>query len=165
MVRGEKQLTIGKRMTPGFTEQLLEPLSWLRGEVDRLFDDFPTRATPFHFGRAMTRPIPAIEMTETKDAYKLSAELPGIDAKDVDITVANGILSISGEKKEEREEKEEGFMFAERSYGAFERRIELPEAADASKVKARFKNGVLTVTVPKNMAVEAEKHHVTIEQA
>lgn len=164
MTHGEKQLMVGRRMVPGFTEQLLEPLSWLRGEVDRLFDDFPSRTMPFHLGRA-AKPMPAIEMTETKDAYKLSAELPGMDVKDVDITVANGILSISGEKKEEREEKEEGFMFAERSYGAFERRIELPEDADAEKVKARFKNGVLTITVPKNKAVEADKRHVTIEQA
>jgi HSP20 family protein len=152
-------------MVPGFTEQLMEPLSWLRGEVDRLFDDFPARTPPFHFGRAMAlKPIPAVEMTETDDAYKLSAELPGIDAKDVEITVANGILSISGEKKEEREEKEQGFMFAERSYGAFERRIELPDAADADHIKARFKNGVLTLTVPKNKKVEA-KHRIAIEQA
>lgn len=164
-MRGDRQLTVGRQTTPGLTEQLLEPLSWLRGEVDRLFEDFPVRTSAFRFGRAMGPPTPAIEMTETKNAYKLSVELPGIDAKDVDISVANGILSISGEKKEEREEKEEGFMFAERSYGAFQRRIELPQAADADNIKARFRNGVLTITVAKSKEAEASTHHIAIEQA
>jgi HSP20 family protein len=119
------------RRIGALTEQLVEPLSRLRGEVDRLFDDFPMRfPAAFSFGRlGATLPVPAVEMTETEKSYKISVEVPGMEASDIEVGVEDDMLVISGEKKEEREENEEGYSLSERSYGAFERRIELPPTA------------------------------------
>ncbi|WP_106638962.1 Hsp20/alpha crystallin family protein [Allosphingosinicella vermicomposti] len=137
----------------------MEPITRLRDEVDRLFEDFPV----FRFGRSMQMPVPALEMTEAEGAYKVTAELPGIKPEDVEVTVEEGMLCISGEKKEEREEKERGFMLSERSYGAFERRIDLPTGADPSKIKAQFKDGVLKISLPKNEQAQQQKQRIAIE--
>jgi HSP20 family protein len=162
----EIQLPVSARRAGGFTEQLLEPLSRLRTEVDRLFDDFPSRFPGFQFGRSFaTGPVPAIEMVETEKEYKVTAELPGLSSADIEITLLGDMLSISGEKKEQREEKKEGFMLSERSYGSFERRIKLPDGADPGKVKASFKDGLLTVTVPKDEKAEKAKRRIAVEQA
>lgn len=153
-----------RRTLPAFTEELLEPFGKLRTEIDRMFDDLPSRMPAFHFGRvAREVAVPPLEMTETDDAYKLSAELPGMDADNVEVTVADGVLSITGEKKEEREEKEKDYYFSERSYGAFERSLRLPNDAAADKITAQSKNGVLTVTIPKDEKANARKRRVEIE--
>lgn len=151
---------------PSFTDQLVEPLSRLRTEVDRLFDDFPFRlpALPFNKSFAALN-VPAVEMTETKRAYKITAELPGMEADDVEVSFEDRLLRIAGEKNEEREEDERGYRLSERSYGAFERVIELPSAADDQKIKAKFKNGVLTITVPKDGKVAAQARRIAVEKA
>lgn len=134
---------------PSFTDQLIEPFSRLRGEIDRLFDDFP-RFPSLRFGAEFSMALPALEMTETKKAYKLTAELPGLESSDIEVSVEDGMLRIAGEKKTEREEEEKGYRLSERSYGSFERLVRLPAAAQADKIKAKCKNGVLTVTIPKD---------------
>jgi HSP20 family protein len=156
--------TTARRTPPSFTDQLIEPLSRLRTEVDRLFDDFPFRLPSLRLtsGPAMA---PALEMTETKKAYKISAELPGIDPEAVEVSVDNGLLRISGEKQEEREEDEEGYRLSERSYGAFERMVSLPEGADAARIKARCRNGVLTITIPKDEKAAKNARRIAVEQA
>lgn len=167
MSRDDSTVTLPiRRSAPSFTEQLIEPLSRIRSEVDRLFEDFPGRWSSMQFARFAPRmPLPAVEMTETDKAFKLSVELPGIEAKDVDVTVEDDMLVISGEKKEEREEKEKDYYFSERSYGSFERRIALPPAADAGKIKARAKNGVLQITLPKNEKAGQNKRRIEIDAA
>ena len=100
-------------------------------------------------------------MAEREGAYEISAELPGLDEKDVEVKLANGLLTIRGEKKEEREEKEKDYYLSERRYGAFTRSFQVPEGVDADKVEARFAKGVLTVTLPKT--AEAQKQEKKIE--
>jgi HSP20 family protein len=110
-------------------------------------------------------PVPAMEMTETDKAYKLSVEVPGMEASDIEVHVEEDALVVSGEKKEEREEKERDYYRSERSYGSFERRIALPPGADAQKIKAKAQNGVLNVTLPKSAKAEAQKRRIEIEAA
>lgn len=136
------------RQAADFTDQLIEPFTQLRTEVDRLFESFPFRLPSLKLGRFAT--APALEMSETNKAYKITAELPGIDPDNVDVTFEDGLLRIAGEKKEEREENERGYRLSERSYGNFERVISLPSAANPDKIDAKFKNGVLTITIAKD---------------
>lgn len=153
------------RPAPSFTDQLIEPLSRLRSEVDRLFDDFPFRFPSMSsFGRLMPA-APAVEMKETPKSYKITVELPGMDADDLEVSFEDGMLRIAGEKKEEREENERGCRFSERRYGAFERLIELPAAADGDDIKAKVRNGVLTVTVPKDSKAERQPRRIAVEKA
>lgn len=137
-------------------QRLLEPLSWLRMEFDRLFDDLSFRNFDPSLWQSRTR-LPALEMEATDKGYKLTAELPGLSPEDVDIDVTEGVLTISGEKKEVREEKDKGFMFTERSYGRFERRVQLPAGADEDNIEARFENGILTIDIGKNDKSEKRK--------
>jgi HSP20 family protein len=143
-----REPAIARKQGADFTEQLIEPFTQLRNEVDRLFESFPFRLPTFKLGRFSA--APALEMTETDKAYKITAELPGIEPDNVDVTFEDGVLRIVGEKKEEREQNERGYRLSERSYGAFERLVELPSAADPNKIDAKFKNGVLTISVAKN---------------
>jgi HSP20 family protein len=115
-------------------------------DFDRLFES-PIAAinreglpTPF---------VPAVELREDADNVNVSVELPGVDKKDVNVTIHEGVLTISGERKQEREVKEGEFVRTERSYGRFERQIGLSQPVLAEKVKAAYKDGVLTVTLPK----------------
>jgi HSP20 family protein len=161
-VKTSRLPAIARRLTPDFTEQLIEPFTQLRSEVDRLIDSFPLRMPSFSFGRFAI--APAIDMTETDKAYKLTAELPGMEPDNVEVTFDDGLLRIAGEKQEQREENERGYRLSERSYGSFERVVELPSAAQADKIKARFKNGVLTVTVPKDEKAAAKSKKIAIER-
>jgi HSP20 family protein len=144
-----RETAVANRQPADFTDQLIEPFNQLRSEVDRLFEGFPFRMPSLRLGR-LAATAPAIEMSETDKNYKVTAELPGMDPDNVEVSFEDGALRIAGEKKVEREETERGYRFSERSYGSFERMIPLPAAADPEKISARFKNGVLTVTVAKN---------------
>jgi len=160
-----RRQALAERLQPGFTDQLIEPFSRFRSELDRLFDDFPFRLPTMRAASAFSMAVPAIEMTETKRAYKITAELPGIDPNEVEISVEDDFLRLSGEKKTEREEDEKGYHLSERSYGAFERTIRLPAGAQADKIKARCRNGVLTLTIPKNGKAEERVRKIAVEQA
>jgi len=122
-------------------------LSMFRREMDhvfeRFFGEFPSLELP---GMAWT---PRLDVTETKDSLVVKAELPGLEAKDLDISVSGKTLTIKGERKQEKEEKDEHHHLIERSYGAFSRMVELPAPVAADKIKAAFKSGVLTITLPK----------------
>jgi HSP20 family protein len=118
-----------------------------RTEMDRLFDRFLEPAWK-EMG-TLGAWEPKVDMSETKDAVVVTAEIPGVDQKDIEVSLRDGMLTIKGEKQEEKEEKDKRFHRVERSYGAFMRAVQLPAAVDASKVSAAFKNGVVTVTVPK----------------
>ena len=102
--------------------------------------------------------VPEFDVRENTNAITIEAELPGVDEKDVSVTVANGMLTIKGEKKQAKEEKTENYYLAERSYGAFERSLRLPDTVDDAKVEAKFDKGVLKVTAAKKPeAVKAER--------
>ena len=125
----------------------------LRREMDRLWDDY------FGSGRRGLHPLqaefaPAVDVTETAEAVVVKAEVPGMDAKDINISVAGEVLTIKGEKKSEREEKEENYHVVERSYGSFSRSMTLPAAVDVDKIEAKYDKGVLTVTCPKKEEVK-----------
>jgi HSP20 family protein len=127
------------------------PIASFRREVDRLFDDMFRRPS-LDFGQGMTN-WPTIEVNETDQEVRVMAEIPGMDEKDIELTLDNGMLSVRGERKSEK--KEGGY--SERYYGRFERRIALPPYVNEDKAKADFHNGLLTVTLPK--APDAEKAH------
>ena len=134
-----------------------QPFLSLQREIDRLFDDF-TRGFPT---LSMMPPpgaklMPVTDITETDKEIEISAELPGLEEKDVQINLSNNVLSIKGEKKAEKERKEKDFRMVERSYGAFERTIELPEGVNPDSIKATIAKGVLTVTVPKPAPAQAK---------
>jgi HSP20 family protein len=106
---------------------------------------------------------PAVDMVDEKDEIVVKADLPGLDQKDIEVTVEDGTLTIRGERKEEKEEKKENYYYAERSYGAFLRSIPLPKGVEADKVKATFKKGVLEVHLPKAKAAKGKTVEVKAE--
>ncbi len=128
-------------------------VSRLRNEMDRLWDDY------FGPGRRALRPLeeawlPAVDVSETGDKITVKAEIPGMEAKDIEISMVGDTLTLKGEKKAEREEKEENYHMVERSYGSFSRSMKLPAMVDADKVEATYKNGVLTIVLPKKEEVK-----------
>jgi len=125
----------------------------LRREMDRLWDDY------FGSGRRGLQPLqaafaPAVDVKETAEAVVVKAEVPGMDAKDINISVTGEVLTIKGEKKSEREEKEQNYHLVERSYGSFSRSLVLPAAVDLDNINAKYDKGVLTVTCPKKEEVK-----------
>ena len=154
------QTAIAKSSEPDFTDQLIEPFNHLKTEVDRIFDSFPFRLPTLRLGRFTATPV--VEMTETAKAYKVRVELPGMDPEGIDVTLDDGVLRIAGEKHEGREEDERGYRVSERRYGAFERLIELPAAATDDGVKAKFRHGLLTVTVPKNENAKVKAKRISV---
>jgi HSP20 family protein len=140
----------------------LAPAGWLRSEIDRLFDDLarPSRGLFEHLQRTTGLPV-AVEMSRTDKEYHLTAEIPGLTDKDIEITVADNVLSIVGNKREERTEEEDGLLVSERRYGAFRRQLRLPGDVDADQIRATVKHGILTVSMPKD--AKASKAHRRIE--
>jgi HSP20 family protein len=133
------------------------PFLSLQREIDRLFDDF-TRGFPTFIMMSADggKLMPVTDVTETDKEIEITAELPGLEDKDVQINLADNLLTIKGEKKVEKEQKDKDYRMVERSYGAFERTIELPEGVDAGAIKATIAKGVLTVTVPKPAPSQAK---------
>jgi HSP20 family protein len=133
----------------------------LRKEMERLFDRFFERGWPKL--AELGEWEPTLDLSETKDAVIVKAELPGVEQKDIAVSLQEGMLTIKGEKEAEKEEKDKRHHRVERSYGAFFRSIRLPAAVDASKVTAAFKDGVLTVTLLK--LPEAKGTTIPVEAA
>jgi HSP20 family protein len=115
--------------------------------MDRLFERF--FESPWAELPALGEWTPALDVSEGKDVITVKAELPGVDPKEINISLEGDRLTIKGEKEEKKEDKDERRHRVERSYGAFMRSVALPEPVDASKVSAMFKNGVVTITLPK----------------
>ena len=124
----------------------------MKQEMDRLVDRvFEAKWNELP---ALGEWAPSMDISETKDSLVAKIEAPGMDEKDIQVALQENLLTIKGEKKHEKEEKDEHFHRVERSYGAFTRSVRLPVAVDASKVTATFKNGLLTVTLPKTPAAK-----------
>lgn len=144
-----------------------DPFASFRSEFDRLFEDFFGETSPATREGAPAEQAlaPRLDIAESEKAFTISAELPGVDEKDLDVTVADGLLTIKGEKRSEAEEKDEAKNYhrVERSYGLYERRLTLPQDADQSKIDADFRNGVLTVTIPKSKAASEAVRKIAIK--
>jgi HSP20 family protein len=158
--RGRSELAVRR------TDEAENPFLTLHREMNRLFDDafrscdlglptFGERQVGGGFG------WPNLEVSESSNEVKVTAELPGLEEKDVDIHLADGVLNISGEKKLETDDKDR--LFSERYYGRFERRIPVDDI-DIDKVKASFKNGVLTVTLPRLPAAKSNIRRIAISE-
>ena len=143
------------------------PLASFRQEVDRLFDSFfpdfwsSTSARPGRSQLAMPA-APRVDVSETEKAYVVTAELPGLDERDVQVELRDGMLTIQGEKKAEKEEKTKEYHLTERSYGAFRRAFQLPDSVDVDKIDAAFTKGVLTINLAKLPSAQATAKKIDI---
>jgi HSP20 family protein len=150
--------------------QLWRPLDSLRSDFNRLFDDFsrdfwrsPFSRTgldviPAFARREFAALSPAADVVEKPDGFEITAELPGMDEKNIEVKLANGVLTVKGEKEEKKDEKKQDYHLRERYYGAFERSFAIPDGIDADKIEANFNKGVLTLKLPKKPeAIKAEK--------
>ena len=153
------------------------PFESLRREMDRLFDSFDSGFWRSPFGRSVfdVEPFwrrestwtaaPAVDVAESEKAYEITAELPGMDEKNIEVKLVNGNLTIKGEKQEEKEEKKKDYYLSERRFGSFERSFGVPHSVDPSKIEASFKKGVLTVTLPKKAEAQTPAKKIEVKAA
>ena len=134
------------------TRRDANPFSFLQQEIDRLFDGVSRNIPGF-----ATTVMPSMDISETDKTIEITAELPGLEKKDVELNVADNLLTIRGEKKNEREEKNKDYHLVERSYGSFSRSVELPSGVKAEDIAAEIANGVLKVTVQKPVPKQAKQ--------
>ncbi len=158
-----------QKQTPQ-TPRRYNPFDALQQEIDTVFDRFNGfGAWPASFSSIWNTRLadhvfsPAMEVTETDNAIEVATELPGMSEKDIEISVADGMLTIRGEKKFEKDEKKKNYRLVERSYGSFERAVALPGGVDASKVKAKMDKGVLKVEIPKPASAKTQQIKITAE--
>ena len=139
-----------------------EPWGLLRrfhDDVNQLFGDtqFGTSAAGDQSSIVTSNWTPAVDIKEETDRFVLKADIPGVDPKEIEVTMDNGVLTIKGERKHESEQEANGYKRVERSYGSFYRRFSLPDSADAERVTATGKDGVLEVSIPKLEKVQPRK--------
>jgi HSP20 family protein len=128
----------------------------LRNEMERLYDRF-FDLRPFRRFTEEGEWMPSVDVSETAKEIIVNAEIPGVEAKDIDVNLDGNVLTIKGERKREHEEKEENFHRIERSYGSFFRTLSLPSEVDGEKIKATYKKGVLRITLPKTKKAAGKK--------
>ncbi len=138
----------------------LAPFERMRREMDRMWDSL-FEGRPRLVAEEAGEWLPALDLAETGNEFVVRAEMPGLDPKDIDISLSENMLTIKGEKKQEREEKKENYHFMERSYGTFARSIQLPGEVNHQKITTSYKNGVLKIHLPKSE--EAKKREVKIK--
>ena len=162
-----RDLTPWRARTPSVPAAFDSQFDSLRRQMDRLFDGF---ARDFGMpslwdglaGGGDAFLAPRLDVEETDKAYEVSVELPGIEQKDLEVSVAEGVLTIKGEKKAESEDKAKGRLHVERSYGAFQRALALPADADEAKIEAAFKNGVLKLAIAKKAEAKPASRKIAI---
>jgi HSP20 family protein len=160
---------------PALREQFIHPMATLRGQMDRLFDEFaggwhvPSLRREFFDREPFRTPLwtrdvvdVRFDLSETDKVLEMTVELPGIDEKDVELVLNDGVLTLKGEKRVEKEEKEKDYYLSERRYGAFSRSLRLPESVDTGKIEATFDKGVLKIVVPKRAEAKAKKTKIAI---
>ncbi|MDA8252979.1 MAG: Hsp20/alpha crystallin family protein [Rhodospirillales bacterium] len=160
-----------KRTTP-----VPDTLRSFRADMDRLFDRFAGSfgmpslwrmfdAPGLGFESSMALPNPAVDIAEDATAYKVTAELPGMSEKDIEVMLSGDRLMLKGEKRQETEQKEENFHLAERTWGSFQRSFLLPQDVDREKIAAEFAKGVLTLTLPKTAQAQQQQKQIEIKAA
>ncbi len=157
----------GEKKVPVKREEQ-EPVYQLQRNINSLFDEFFNSfgnfgLAPFEaFGESFGAFSPRVDVSESDKEINVSAELPGLDENDIEVSLAHNVLTISGKKKEEKEDKGKNYYRMERSYGSFRRSIPLSAEVEADKVDAKFKKGVLTVTLPKTAQTQSKKITVKV---
>lgn len=152
------------------------PLSDLRSEMERVFDRVFERFPSFSLGRDLTdwepfgrldrtfgTSAPRVDISETDKAYQVVAELPGLDQNDIEVELKDDVLTVSGDKKEEKEREEKNYHVSERRFGSFRRSFRIPGEVDQNKISAEFKNGVLTVALPKTAKAQKPSKKIGIK--
>ena len=158
-----KPWTKPRRETARRGDWNLDPFAYLQGQMNRIFED---TLGPYRGGESLGHALafaPVVEITDAESEVRLTAELPGIEAKEIDLYVSHDTLTIRGEKRQERRVEEKGDQWTERAYGAFERTIPLPTEVKAEPVKAHFVNGVLEVVLPNREGAKARFHKVKVD--
>ncbi len=141
-----------------------DPVLSLHREVNRLFEDvFRGFGVPALAGVERGLLAPSVELAETDKEIRVTAELPGLDEKDVEVKVVNRVLTIKGEKKEESEEQRKDYHLSERRYGSFQRSFQLPQGVDAEKIEASFSKGLLTVKLPKTAEAKNAERKIAVQ--
>lgn len=140
-----------------------DPFTSLQREMNRMLDD-AFRGVPMLKSNGKAFLSPSVDVKETDKAVEVTAELPGIDEKDVQVTFEHDVLTIKGEKKTEKDESKEGYKVSERSYGSFERAWQIADV-DSDKITANFTKGVLKVTLPKAPEAKAKTKKIEIKSA
>jgi HSP20 family protein len=165
-VKQDKAGPLPREMSPGA----------LRGEIDRLFEDFGWPDFRFpgrhrrrlgalrHLGDVWAA-SPAMDLVERDGEYELQAELPGVAPEDVEVKLSDGMLTVKGEKSAEHSEEKADYHLRERSYGSFQRSFSLPSGVDEDKVTAAFNNGVLTVTLPKSTEAREKARKIEVKSS
>jgi HSP20 family protein len=138
------------------TRPMTNPFSALQQEIDRLFDGLSRNLAGFP-SRDLN---PRMDVSETDKEIEITAELPGLEEKDVQLNIADNVLTVRGEKKNEREETKKDYHLVERSYGSFVRAVQLPDGVNADAIKAVMAKGVLKVTVPKPAPAQTRKINI-----
>ncbi len=159
---------LGRRSLPVGREYEMTPIDAFQREMNRLFDDFFKGFGMKTAGEEMEELgtfVPRVDMAEDENAFRVTAELPGMDEKDIDINLTREALTIKGEKKEEREEKGKGNYYMERSYGSFTRVLPVPGDIDPDHVEASFKNGVLNIVLPKVHTEKKDQKKIEIKSS
>jgi HSP20 family protein len=157
---GNKGEDIKSDMKGDMTMGMLTTLRPEKNELARLHREMDDLFSTFFGGMpawAERQVLPALDVIENDSDITVKAEVPGCHAEDIDISVQGNTLSISGQKKQEKEEKEKGYYYAERSYGSFRRDLTLPSEVDPNKIDASYKDGVLTIRMPKSERAKAIK--------
>jgi HSP20 family protein len=143
------------------------PFFALQREMNRMFDNFSHTLfddSPFMKEMSLSKTIhPKVDVVETEKEIQVTAELPGMDEKDIEVNFSRDSLVIRGEKKVEKEDKKKGYYLMERSYGSFHRAIPVPAGVDTEKVDAKFKNGVLKITMPKTPEAQKETKKIAVK--
>ncbi len=134
----------------------------LQTRLGTLFGRSPVRSENGNETMTLAEWAPLVDITEDKEAFLIKAELPDVKKEEIKVTVNDGVLSISGERKFEKEEKDKKYHRIERAYGSFQRSFTLPEGTDASKVNAEFKDGMLTVRLPKSEITKPQTVEVKV---
>ena len=140
---------------------LFDNLEDFQSEMNRLFDFRLSR--PVKAGISATEWMPAVDVVDEKDQIRVKADLPGFKKEEIGVSVDNGMLTIKGEKKEEKENKEKDYIRSERYYGVFHRSFTLPAGVDAPKVHASYKDGVLEITLPKKQDAKPKQIKVDVK--
>jgi HSP20 family protein len=164
-----------KKATPLARAAVPDVWQSFRNEMDRMFDrfggafGFPSLRRMFdvepawRYESALGLAVPAVDVTEDEKEFKIAAELPGMEDKDIDVAIAGDMLAIKGEKRQEKEEKDKNRYISERSFGAFQRSFRLPDGVDRDKISAEFTKGVLTVTLPKSPEAQKQQKKIKVK--
>lgn len=148
----------------GGGENKVDGISFLRREIDRLFDEFAHGHWPFSLaGSGNGKLVPTVNMSETDKKIEVTAELPGVEEKDIDVSLAGDKLTIKAEKKSQSKQTDNDYFLLERSYGMFARTMTLPCEIAKKKVDAGFKNGVLSITLPKSSKLKVKKKKIKVQ--